>query len=175
MPDIPEFQIDPTAGPVLKLMSPDGSKVHQLDLDNDGDICLDGSKFRHADAQFATLTADASETADAFTDVPGAELTTAGDGSKVYQVAFSGALELSTAKSRVHIQLLADGVLIPGSARDVTSPAAKKRFVMATHGFTQALPAGKVVKLQWRVERLSGNKNPAASVRDGSMTIYGVN
>jgi hypothetical protein len=175
MPDIPEIEVNPTTGPLLKMVSPDESKVWDLTLDDDGDICLNGDKFRHVDAQDVGPTQESSTTSDTYVDIPGATLTTAGDGSKIYKVTFDADMELNIAKSRVYIRVVADGTPLAKSERAVTAPAAKKQFTTSTSTLTPALAAGKTIKVQWRVERLAGQTDPAGSIHHGTLTIYGVN
>ena len=43
MPDIPEIELDSINGPILKLKSPDGSTVHNLDINDNGVLCLGGA------------------------------------------------------------------------------------------------------------------------------------
>jgi len=56
MPDIPEIELDPVIGPILRIKSPDGTFSKLLDMNNDGVFCLGGEPVKGVPAGYMDVT-----------------------------------------------------------------------------------------------------------------------
>jgi hypothetical protein len=45
MPDVPEYIFDPSDGPKLKIVSPDGNTIYEITVDNNGEILANAVKI----------------------------------------------------------------------------------------------------------------------------------
>ncbi len=117
------------------------------------------------DSQQCTRAAGASEPA--FADLAGAAVTASA--GAVWAIMFSGMFLIPKAGT-VEIQLVADGIVVPGSQRvmDVSAGGLMNERCLTLEGVSQSLshPPGKVIKVQWRA--LKGK----IMITDRRLTIF---
>lgn len=139
-------------------------------LDNTATAAVWKKTTSEVDNQAAQATADATTTDTGATwgDLAGATLTTAGTGTKGYQIVFTGNFENGSANQDVLIRLMVNGVAVANSVRQVRPSKAGVRASIDTNHAVD-IPTGQIVKVQWQVTGGTG------TVRDATLTFLGIN
>lgn len=101
-------------------------------------------------------------------DMTGCSLVTAGTGTKIYQVIFSGEIQSSANNITITVQLNIAGVAQATTVRAQRCTTGSVPFTIMTQFVTSALASGQTIKVQW----FTGSGT--AKLNRGSLAIQGV-
>ena len=128
---------------------------------NDGDQDIDsvpvvepGSTIGNNPQAVAVDQVD--ETSQSYVDMPGMSVTVSNEEDGVYEARWSGNVKANAARKSIWVRLVANGVEVPGSEREIDIVSGNSYQPAATEGRTQELSDGQVIKAQWKVENNGG-------------------
>jgi len=119
------------------------------------------------DTQIVNVSAVTTTSASAV-DITGCSLVTAGTGTKIYHVTFSGEVKSSANNITITVQLSVGGVAQATTVRAQRCTNGSVPFSIFTQFVTGALASGTTIKVQWFTS------NGTATLNRGSLAIQGV-